>query len=297
VTAGLGDAIGFLSVDKPAGRTSHDVVTAVRRATGIKKVGHAGTLDPMATGVVVVAVGRATRLIRFVQDTVKEYVATARFGEQTDTLDADGEISSRAPMDVTRDQIERAAEAFVGEIMQVPPMVSALKVGGRRLYELAREGTEVERAARPVEVYELEILDVGPPPFPDVELRVRCGKGTYIRSLADDLARTLGGGAHLIALRRTAVGSFVLPAALAVDELPARWKDCLIPPSTGLGHLPSITVENSIADGIRHGRKFGRPLLDGVLDGAPYRVLSETGDLVAVYANAGSVSKPEVVLA
>jgi tRNA pseudouridine55 synthase len=289
-------AIGFLTVDKPAERTSHDVVAAVRRASGIKKVGHAGTLDPMATGVVVVAIGRATRLIRFVQDTSKEYYATARFGERTDTLDADGEILAREPMDVGREDVERAARAFVGDIMQVPPMVSALKVGGRRLYDLAREGTEVEREARPVHIDELEILDVGPPPYPEVEMRVRCGKGTYIRSLADDIAAALGGCAHLTALRRTWVGSFGLADALPMDELPDRWYDALIPPSDGLAHLPSVVVDEETETAIRHGARFVRPLLEGHPEGSPYRVNSVAGTLIAVYANAGSGSRAGVVI-
>ena len=155
---------GFLVVDKPGGMTSNDVVGRVRGATGIKKVGHAGTLDPLATGAMVVAVGPVTRLIRFIQEQPKEYLATAQFGVATDTLDADGAVLEREPMDFTQDELESAATRFVGVINQVPPMVSALKHEGRRLYELARRGEVVERDARPVEVHELEILSLGAGP-------------------------------------------------------------------------------------------------------------------------------------
>ncbi|HEY4607246.1 MAG TPA: tRNA pseudouridine(55) synthase TruB, partial [Acidimicrobiia bacterium] len=198
---------GFLVIDKPKGMTSNAVVGKVKRATGIKKVGHAGTLDPLATGVIVLAVGPVTRLIRFIQDQPKEYLATAQFGVATDTLDSDGAVLSREPMQFSEEELISVAERFIGVIHQVPPMVSALKHQGRRLYELAREGEVVAREARPVEIHELEIGEVGSGPYPEVEFRVVCGKGTYVRSLADDLAAALGGSAHLTALRRTRTGS------------------------------------------------------------------------------------------
>ncbi len=171
-------AEGFLLVDKPAGLTSHDVVARVRSISGIRKVGHAGTLDPSATGLLVVAVGRVTRLIRFVQEFPKEYVATAQFGVATDTLDADGAVLSRNPLPVTEGEVAVVMERFTGTIMQVPPMVSALRVDGRRLYELAREGKEVERDPRPVQVHELELIDFAPSDYPELTFRVRCSKGT-----------------------------------------------------------------------------------------------------------------------
>ncbi|HIE21901.1 MAG TPA: tRNA pseudouridine(55) synthase TruB, partial [Acidimicrobiia bacterium] len=163
---------GFLVVDKPAGVTSTGVVEEVKRVTGIRKVGHAGTLDPMATGALVVALGSATRLIRFIQDQPKEYVATALFGVATDTLDAEGAVLTREEMHFEPAELEAVASRFVGTISQVPPMVSALKQGGRRLYELAREGQVVEREARPVGIYELELVSVGPGPYPEVTFRV-----------------------------------------------------------------------------------------------------------------------------
>ncbi len=188
---------GFLVVDKPGGMTSNQVVGNVRKVTGVKQVGHAGTLDPMATGVLVLALGKVTRLIKFIQDQDKEYVATALFGVATDTLDADGAVLTREPMDFDEEDLLAIVPRFTGTISQIPPMVSALKKDGRRLYELAREGEVVEREARQIEVHELEILSVGPPPYPEVEFRVVCGKGTYVRSLADDMAGVFGGDAHL----------------------------------------------------------------------------------------------------
>ncbi len=288
---------GFLVVDKPSGLTSHDVVAAVRRVTQIKKAGHAGTLDPMATGVVVVALARATRLIRYVQDTVKEYVATARFGVATDTLDADGAILTREPMEIASDDVHAVSRRFVGDILQVPPMVSALKVGGRRLYELAREGTEVEREARPVVVHDIEILDVGPPPYPDVEMRVSCGKGTYIRSLADDIAAALGGRAHLTALRRNSVGRFTLDMALTVDELESRWAEMLISPRAGLSDLAAVIVTDDEARAVAHGVRFAYRIAPAVEDDTPFCVVGSDDRLLAVYRNAANGSRADVVIA
>jgi tRNA pseudouridine55 synthase len=287
---------GFLIIDKPGGRTSHDVVAAVRRISGVKRVGHAGTLDPMATGVVVVAVGRCTRLIRFVQDTDKEYLATARFGEMTDTLDADGQILEREPMSFTTKELVEVSRRFVGTIMQVPPMVSALKVGGRRLYEIAREGGEVEREARQVQIHELEIIEVGPPPYPDVSFRVVCGKGTYIRSLADDMAAALGGRAHLTALRRTRVGGSSLDAAITLDELGERWPRALLRPADVLAAMPQVTVTADVAEAVGHGMVFAHSPAPLVEDGAEFCVLDDGGELLAVYRAHGVGARPEVVL-
>jgi tRNA pseudouridine55 synthase len=174
-------------------------------------------------------------------------------------------------------------------------MVSAIKVGGRRLYDLAREGTEVEREARSVEIHELEILDVGPPPYPEVEMRVRCGKGAYIRSLADDIARALGGGAHLIALRRAAVGALTLDDAVPLDDLETAWQSAVVSPSRGLAHLPEVTVGPEVAESVLHGARFAHRLHDTAVDG-PFRVLDGDGRLLAVYRNAEQGSRAEVVL-
>lgn len=288
---------GFLVVDKPTGMTSNSVVAKVKRATGIKKVGHAGTLDPLATGALVVAVGPVTRLIRFIQDQPKEYFATAEFGVTTDTLDAEGAILSRDPMEFTQAELEVVAARFVGTICQVPPMVSALKQGGRRLYEMARAGEMVEREARPVQVYELEIQSVGSSPYPEVEFRVRCGKGTYIRSLADDLAAALGGGAHLTALRRIRIGSLNLADhGCALDDL-EEWQSHLLSPADGLADLPAVTVGEETARGVRHGMRFVNGEFTVAPEDRPVRVLTGAGSLIAVYRRTGDRAKPEVVLA
>jgi tRNA pseudouridine55 synthase len=286
---------GFLIVDKPRGITSNRVVKEVKKVTGVKKVGHAGTLDPMATGALVVAIGKVTRLIRFVQDQPKEYLATAEFGVSTDTLDADGAILNREPMDFTFEELASVLPRFTGEIMQVPPMVSALKRDGKRLYELARQGEVVEREARPVRVDELEITSVGPGPYPEVEFRVVCGKGTYVRSLADDMAGVLGGAAHLTALRRIRIGSLRVDEGLVMDELD-EWRSHLISPADALGDLPLVAVCDETAEGVHHGMRFvGGDITDGPSD-QPYRVVDEKGTLLAVYSKVGREARPEVVL-
>src|SRR3954468_2095618 len=188
---------GLVVVDKAAGWTSHDVVAKLRGVYGQKRVGHAGTLDPDATGVLLVGLGRVTRLLRYLQEAGKEYRGRVVFGVATDTLDGAGAVLERTEMSFTRVELDAAARAFVGDIEQVPPMVSALKVGGRRLYELARAGEEVERAARPVHIDTLEGEGFGPGPYPGAVVRVDCSRGTYVRSLAADLGVALGGCAHL----------------------------------------------------------------------------------------------------
>ena len=286
---------GFLIVDKPGGITSNDVVGQVKRATGVKKVGHAGTLDPMATGTLVIGIGKVTRLIRFIQDQPKEYVATARFGVATDSLDADGAVLSREPMTFEPSDLYDLVPRFTGEIYQIPPMVSALKHDGRRLHELAREGREVERVARPVHVYELEITSVSPGPYPDVGMRVVCGKGTYIRSLADDLASALGGSAHLTSLRRTRVGSLRVSDGLDLSQL-AEWEDYLLTPSEALADLPHVAVDEETASGVQNGIRFVGGQLTRAPETVPVRVLDPAGRLIAVYIREGSQARPEVVL-
>jgi len=287
---------GFLTIDKPGGISSNRVVSEVRKATGIKKVGHAGTLDPMATGAVVAAIGPVTRLIKYIQDQEKEYVATALFGVATDTLDADGAVLTREPMSFRPEEVVEVAGRFVGTICQVPPMVSALKHEGRRLYELAREGVVIERDARPVEIHELEILGVGAPPYPEITFRVVCGKGTYVRSLADDLASALGGRAHLTALRRTRIGTLTLEKdGLRLDEI-GDWAEKLMSPADALQRLPSIVVGEETARGVRHGMRFLASELAGAPEGMPTRVLDQNGRLLAVYRRDGDHARPEVVV-
>lgn len=286
---------GFLVVDKPQGMTSNQVVGHVKKATGVKKVGHAGTLDPMATGALVLAVGKVTRLIRYVQDREKEYRATALFGVATDTLDAEGAILSREPMDIDMDDVVDLVPRFTGTISQVPPMVSALKHEGRRLYELAREGEFVEREARPVEIHELEIISVGAPPYPEVEFRVVCGKGTYVRSLADDLAAVLGGAAHLTSLRRTRIGTLRASQGVTLDDL-QNWRSYFLTPREALDGMAVVEVDAETAAGVRNGVRFvAGPISEGPESG-PYGVVGPDGDLIAVYRRAGDRVEPEVVI-
>jgi tRNA pseudouridine55 synthase len=294
---------GFLLVDKEGGWTSHDVVAKVRGLTEEEKAGHAGTLDPMATGLVVVGVGRATRLLRFVQDLPKEYVARVAFGVATDTLDADGAIMSREPMPVTIDEVRAVLSRFTGRIMQVPPMVSALRVDGRRLYELAREGKVVDRPSRPVRVHELDVVDFSPCDYPEATMRVVCGKGTYIRSLADDIAQALGGRAHLVSLRRIRVGSLDVESSghQIADLVQAAAEDRLdglvVPPAVGLADLPLVHADEGTADAVRHGMQFSGAMFGaGLADNQPFRVLDQFGELLAIYRIAGRSAVAEVVL-
>ncbi len=292
---------GFLLVDKSKGWTSHDVVAKVRsRVDG--KVGHAGTLDPMATGLLVVGIGGATRLLRFVQGADKEYLATALFGVATDSLDADGAILSRDPLPVTAEEVDAAMERFRGEIMQVPPMVSARKVEGRRLYELAREGKVVEREARPVVIHRLELVDLAPSDYPEVRFRVVCSTGTYVRTLADDLARALGGRAHLTALRRLRIGALDVSDAVSIDEAVAAAETndierVLLPPAVALADLPEVRVDDAMAAAVRNGREIPEILMpDGIEPDSSVRIGDRNGDLIAVYRRDHTALKPEVVL-
>lgn len=290
---------GFVLVDKEQGWTSHDVVAKVRRPLG-GKVGHAGTLDPMATGLLVIGIGRATKLLRFVQGSEKEYVATAQLGVATDSLDADGAIISREPLPVDHDQIVSAMERFVGNIVQVPPMVSARRVEGRRLYELAREGRVIEREARPVTIHRLELLEVAPSDYPEITFRVVCSTGTYVRTLADDIARSLGGRAHLTALRRTRNGSMLVedatPVAGIVEAIAEGTIDpMIISPWNALAFMPDVIVDDTVAFRVRNGRTV--PLDDErIADGAMVRIGAGDGSLVAVYRREGDALVPEVVV-
>ncbi len=292
---------GFLLVDKDGGWTSHDVVAKVRGLAGQKKVGHAGTLDPMATGLLVLALGRATRLIRYVQEAAKEYLATAQLGVATDSLDADGAVLSREPMPVDEADVRAVLGRFVGTIPQVPPMVSAIRREGRRLYELAREGVEVEREARPVTIHGIDLVDFAPSDYPLATLRVRCGKGTYVRSLADDIAGALGGRAHLVALRRLATGPLHVDDARTIGDLEAlagegRFPEALTDPARALGDLPAVVAGPDVLRGAGHGMRFPLAAFDGPPGDGPFCVLDGDGRLRAVYRAAGSQAKPEVVL-
>lgn len=245
---------GVLVVDKPQGLTSFDVVREVRRALGVKKAGHTGTLDPMATGVLPVCVGDATKIAQFITEATKAYDATVRLGVTTDTLDADGKVLAERPVpEISREVLEAALQRFRGTFAQTPPMYSAVKVGGRRLYELARNGEEVERAARQVTVYELVLRDFS---ATEVKLSVRSSKGFFVRSLAADLGEALGCGAHLTALRRTQSGPFTLAQALPLAEVQAQGPALaprLVSMADALTDVPRLTVTAAEAERVRHG--------------------------------------------
>ena len=297
-----GVTAGFLLVDKPSGWTSHDVVAKVRNLYGIKKVGHAGTLDPMATGLVVLGLGRATRLLRFVQAAPKEYLATAVFGVATDSLDADGAILERTEMEVSQSDLEQVMGRFVGKIAQIPPMVSARKIGGKRLYELAREGIEVEREAREVQIYQLDLLDLSPSPYPEVTFRTICSTGTYVRTLADDIARAAGGRAHLSALRRLRNGSLHVDDAVEIGDVEAAklagsLSSMVLSPRQGLPDLPQVDIGDELAAGVRNGLAFPAASLSTLPDDGPVGLVDSTGELLAVYAVAAGKAGPLVVLA
>jgi len=243
---------GILNINKPYGITSHDVVDRVRRLSGQRQVGHAGTLDPLATGVLLVCLGIATRLAEFLMDSPKLYRAHLRLGVTTDTYDAEGTVVAERPVEVGREDVERALDRFRGPILQVPPMFSALKKGGRPLYRLARRGEIVERAPRPVEIYRLDLVEWSPP---DLTLEVLCSPGTYIRSLAHDLGEALGCGAYLVGLVRLASGEFRLEDAVDLETLNReRLPHVLLPPDAALQRFPALYLTHAEAWAVGHGQ-------------------------------------------
>jgi tRNA pseudouridine55 synthase len=284
---------GLAVVDKPAGVTSHDVVGMLRRKFGERQVGHAGTLDPDATGVLLVGVGRCTRLLRFLTDLGKTYTGEVVFGTTTDSLDSTGVVTGTFDMsglspDVVRSMVARH---LVGPIEQIPPMVSAVRVDGRRLHELAREGVQIDREPRPVTVHR---FDVEPTVDPLVyRIEVHCSKGTYIRTLADDLGRLCGGGAHLRGLRRVAVGGFTVADAVGPDDVQ------LLSLPEAVRDYPSVRVTGEVAAMVAHGRVLAS--FDGSLEAdgtGPWAVLGPDGELLAMYEQAGiGTVKPAVVVA
>jgi len=282
---------GCLVVDKPAGCTSHDVVARARRLLGTRRVGHAGTLDPDATGVLLLGVGRATRLLRFATLLHKTYVGEVVLGVATSTLDASGEVLERVDMSgVDLDAVRQAAISLTGRIEQVPPMVSAVKVGGRRLHELAREGKEVERAPRPVEVTRFEVFPTGEDGV--VRVLVECSSGTYVRVLAADLGSRLGGVAHLRALRRVAVGSFTDAEAIDLDAVsPVAVHPCL----ELVRDLPRAEASGALLAALRHGRPLERQAL-GLAGEGPWAVVGPEGELAAVCAARGADRVQPVVV-
>jgi tRNA pseudouridine55 synthase len=292
---------GLAVVDKPAGMTSHDVVGRCRRIFGQKRVGHAGTLDPDATGVLLVGLGQVTRLMQWMTGLDKSYDGEIVLGVATSTLDAGGTVTGTWDMTgVTIDDARRVAAGLTGAIDQVPPMVSAIKIGGKRLHELARAGVEVDRPPRRVTVHRFELRpprDADPGPLgggPVLGVSVDCSSGTYIRSLAADLGAGLGGGAHLRALRRTAVGPWRVDDAVALDALgPAD----VLTPAAAVPGLECVGVAGERRTEVGHGRVLTRAALGGHGPG-PWAVLDEDGALLAVYtAHRDDEAKPAVVLA
>jgi tRNA pseudouridine55 synthase len=247
---------GVLNINKPTGMTSHDVVDAVRKILGVRRVGHTGTLDPQATGVLPLCVGRATRIAQFLTQADKEYVMTLRLGVTTDTLDAAGKETGRAEeVRVRREDLLAILPRFVGEIQQIPPLFSAKKYRGERLYRLARRGEQVERHPVAVRIHTLELLEFSPP---FVRLRATCSKGTYARSLCDDIGRALGCGGHLHELTRTRSGRFGMDSVLTLPQLEQRVREgrlseVLIPIADALAHLPAVRVAPEAGRLIRHG--------------------------------------------
>jgi tRNA pseudouridine55 synthase len=310
---------GLAVVDKPPGFTSHDVVGFCRKRFGQKRIGHAGTLDPDATGVLIVAFGRVTRLLQFVTGMAKSYEAEVVLGVATSTLDAAGEVTGRWDQrHVTLADARAAAAGFIGTTMQVPPMVSAVKVGGRRLHQLARAGVEVDRPARQITVSRFDVeLSPGPEArsegeepvggrlaggpvadeatggSPVLRVQIDCSSGTYVRVLAADLGAALGGGAYVRRLRRTAVGPWTDEQAVPLQSL---GRESLLPPIAALPWMEQVTVSEDTALDVAHGKVLEEAAI-GAGGSGPWSVVSSTGELLAVYRrhHAGLV-KPAVVL-
>lgn len=272
---------GVLVVDKPIGLTSHDVVQVIRRGTGIRRAGHTGTLDPRASGVLVILIGPAVRLSEYVSASDKRYQATIRLGSSTDTYDSEGTITSSASVDdITEDYFNEVLQHFVGEIEQVPPPYSAVKVQGRKAYDMAREGEEFELTPRIINVYSLEILEWA---LPEVVIDVYCSSGTYVRSLANDLGKELGTGAHLVGLRRTKSGRFTLRDAVPLRRLQeafdaGNWYRFLIPAAEAMADWPMVELDADQVELVRHGHRVpADPDMKGLARG-----VSQQGDLVAL---------------
>jgi tRNA pseudouridine55 synthase len=269
---------GILNLYKPSGPTSHDCVGRVRRVLHTRRVGHAGTLDPLATGVLVVGVGQGTRVLEYLQGLPKTYRARLTLGVETDTQDLTGVVLATADASaVSEEQLEAALAAFRGEILQVPPMVSALKVGGKKLYELARRGETVERQPRPVTVYALDLLSFTAGERAEAEVRVRCSAGTYVRTLCHDLGRALGPGAAMAALEREAVGGFTAADAVGLESLGPETP--LLSLAAALGHLERVVLDTESARRLAQGQFV--PASADVPDG-PVCVLDEAGVLRAI---------------
>jgi len=271
---------GVLVVDKPVGMTSHEVVQIIRRGTNIRRAGHTGTLDPRASGVLVILIGPAVRLSEYVSASDKRYQAVIRLGANTDTYDSDGQVTRTNPIDVTEEQFETELKKFIGEIEQTPPPYSAIKMQGRPAYEMAREGEEVEMQPRIISVYSLDVLEWAPP---EVTVDVHCSSGTYVRSLAFELGEKLGCGAMLAGLRRTKSGRFTLKDAVPLRKLiesfdSNSWYKYVIPAAEALAEWSALTLNNEQVEAIRHGHRIPGEGKTGEM----VRGITEQGELVAL---------------
>jgi len=302
---------GVLLIDKPIGMTSHDVVSRLRKLLNTKKIGHAGTLDPDATGILVVAVGRGTRLLRFAQNTEKTYIGKIHFGAQTFTLDSSGVLLNTFDMSqLSEENIISAMDSLTGHISQLPPMVSSVKVNGKRLHRIAREGNEVERKPREIEVMQFSLLDIDRqqdqgayfvdvhsfdpyPTGPTISVRVTCSTGTYIRSLADDLGKILHGGAFLSDLRRINSGNFNISETVSLDDVTI---ESLQPITSLVDSMEKVTVPMELVSGVSNGKILGYNELSLETQG-PWVLLSPEEKLLGVYERYGDESiKPVMVL-
>lgn len=289
---------GVLNIYKPKGFTSHDVVGKLRRISGQKKIGHTGTLDPEAVGVLPVCLGSATRLCDFLTQKDKEYIALVRLGITTDTQDTTGQVLKERKVEVTLGEVEKALNAFLGEYQQIPPMYSAVKVNGRKLYELAREGKEVERKARPVQIYAIQILDMK---LPQLTIRVQCSKGTYIRTLCHDLGEALGCGGAMAGLERTRSGMFTKETTITLEELEERvagrgeksreeaFEGILIPVDEMFKGYPALRLKPAMERLVENGNSFEeKHLISGQLKEEPqdcsqYRIYIKENNFVGIY--------------
>lgn len=274
---------GIIVINKPMGKTSHDMVYFVRRLTGIKKVGHTGTLDPGATGVLPVCIGNATKVCDMLTNSDKTYKVSFVLGMTTDTLDADGEILTEQPVFCGEEDIKKAAAEFLGEISQIPPMYSAVKVNGRKLYELAREGAQIERKKRRVTIKRIEITDIDMENF-IVDMEVDCSKGTYIRTLCDDIGMKLGCGAYVNKLERRKSGIFTIENSYTPEELlkmkeTGRLSECIIPPDNLFLEYPKIVVEDWQAEKIKNGVRLK---YSGLKEESRCRIYDDKGEFLAV---------------
>lgn len=292
----------ILVVDKPKGITSHDVVSLIKRLTNTTKVGHTGTLDPMATGVLVVCLGRATRISSYLQNQDKAYIANVKFGISTDTYDADGKVTERAPCIINREDLENILPAFTGMIQQMPPMISAISINGERLYKLARRGIEIERPMREVKVSKIKTVAFEPGDFPEAILEITCSKGTYVRALCYDIGKALGCDAHLSGLRRTRNGNYDISQAYSLEQIETaisagELQKIMIPVDNVLAFLPYISVDEGFMGWIKNGRHITAGDL-GIqyLPSGTFRVKCRD-ELLALYCrdNDEHRARPEVV--